>query len=98
MTIPSRSQSEIPFYNIVRKRFQAKMVDSLKSRGKILGLAMGQLVVAKLDESPIPAYSFLADLVDLLEKLNKVITLFLKICNYFNCVHFTIYSKEKYMR
>ena len=49
------------------------MVDSLKSRGKMLGVAMGEVVVAQIDETPIPVYTYLADLTPIIEKLDKVV-------------------------
>ena len=48
------------------------MIESLKTRGKILGLAMGEVVVAQLDQIPIPNYRFLADLTPTVETLDQV--------------------------
>ena len=42
----------------------------------MLGMAMGQLVLAKLDVTNIPKYFFLAELTALAEKLNRVINSF----------------------
>jgi hypothetical protein len=48
------------------------MIDSLRSRGKILGMAMGEVVLAQIEENQIPVYSYLADLTPIVEKLDEV--------------------------
>ncbi len=48
------------------------MIDSLRSRGKVLGMAMGEVVLAQIEENHIPVYSYLADLTPIVEKLDKV--------------------------
>ena len=55
------------------------MIESLESRGKILGLSMGQLVVAEIDGDAIEKFTFLPDLIGVVELLNKVI--FSRGCN-----------------
>jgi hypothetical protein len=54
------------------------MIDSLRSRGKILGMAMGEVVLAQIEENQIPVYSYLADLTPIVEKLDKVCYNFLE--------------------
>ena len=48
------------------------MIESLQSRGKILGLSMGKLVVAEIDGDAIEKFVFLSDLIATVEQLNKV--------------------------
>ena len=48
------------------------MIESLQSRGKILGLSMGKLVVAEIDGGAIEKFVFLPDLIATVEQLNKV--------------------------
>ena len=49
------------------------MIESLQSRGKILGLSMGKLVVAEIDGGAIEKFVFLPDLIATVEQLNKVL-------------------------
>ncbi len=54
------------------------MIDSLRSRGKILGMAMGEVVLAQIEENQIPVCSYLADLTPIVEKLDEVCYNFLE--------------------
>ena len=56
------------------------MLNSLTERGKILGIAMGHLVIAQIDKTEIAPYTFLEHVMPTVDKLDKVSSNFDHYC------------------